>query len=128
MPMMISVAARTARLSSRGAPKPWVIQSITIPVPITTPPNDHRAAEHQPVLQPVARAHPVEPAVLLAHEVGAVGVGADPERDDLRADDRQQCSRDQCMDVPLAAEHPEVGDHDQLDQGAEGRHRARRAG
>ena len=58
----------------------------------------------QPVLEPEARAHAVEPRVLLAHEVGAVRVRAEPERDHLRADDHQQRAGDHRVQVPLAAE------------------------
>ena len=63
-----------------------------------------RAAEQQPVLEPEARAHAVEPRVLLAHEVRAVGVRAEAERDDLRADDHQQRAGDHRVQVPRAAE------------------------
>ena len=64
----------------------------------------------------------------LAHEVSAVGVSADPERDDLSADDRQQRAGDQGVDVPLAPEHAQAGDHDQLDQRTRARPSARPAG
>src|SRR6188472_351154 len=55
--------------------------------------DDHEAGEQresagqQPVLEPEARAHAVEPRVPLAHEVRAVGMGAQAHRDDLDADD-----------------------------------------
>ena len=91
MPTMISAAASTASRSSESAPKP---RSIQMPDDhrgrSTTPASDDRAAEQQAVLEPEARAHAVEPGVLLAHEVGAVGVGAEAERQHLRADDHQQ--------------------------------------
>src|SRR3712207_7634862 len=41
-------------------------------------------------LEPEACAHPVEPRLALTHEVGAVGVSAQAERQHLRADDHQQ--------------------------------------
>ncbi len=119
---MISVAASTARRSSESCPNPWLIQSIRMTAPRTMPANASPAAEHQPVLELEACAHPVKPAVPLAHEVGAVGVGADAERHDLGADDRQQRPADQRVDVPVAPEHRERADHDQLDHGAERRH------
>ena len=82
----------------------------TITAPTDEPGEHDRAAEQQAVLEPVAGAHAVEPAVALAHEVGRVGVRADAERHDLGADDRQQRAGDQRVDVPLAAEDAELGD------------------
>ena len=94
MPTMISVAASTARRSSESSPKPRSIQMPEDHGAATTRPASHdRPAEEQAVLEPEARAHAVEPGVLLAHEVGAVGVGAEPEREHLRADDHEQRSR-----------------------------------
>ena len=121
-PTMMSVAASTARFSSASAPKPWLIQSITMTAPTMTPASTIAAAEQEAVLEPVAGAHPVEPAVALAHEVRRVGVGAHAQRHDLGADDGQQRAADERVDVPLAAEHAEVGDHDELDDRADHRH------
>ena len=79
------------------------------------------AAEQQPVLEPEARAHAVEPGVLLAHEVRAVRVGAEAERDDLGADDHQQRAGDHRVQVPLAAEDVDLREHHEADQRAERR-------
>ena len=66
--------------------------------------QDDDPAQQQPVLEPEAAAHAVEPRVVVAHEVHAVGVGAEPERDDLRPDDEQQRAGDHRVQVPRAAE------------------------
>ena len=125
---MIRVAASTARRSSRERAEAML------------DPADHdegahdgagerdRPAEQQPVLELVAGAHPIEPAILLTHEIGRVGMGADPERDDLGADDRQQRAGDQRVDVPLAPEHRQPCEHDRLDDRADARHHGARAG
>src|SRR5215217_4882192 len=68
------------------------------------PREHHRAAEEEPVLEPEARPHAVEPRIAVAHEVGAVGVRAEPERQHLRADDQQQRPRDHRVAVPGPSE------------------------
>ena len=73
------------------------------------------AAEHQAVLEPEASPHPIKPAIALPHKVRPVRVGADPECHHFCADDRQQRAADQGVDVPLAPEHAEPADDDQLD-------------
>ena len=83
------------------------------------PGDDDRAAERETVLEPEARAHRVEPGVLLTHEVGAVGVRAEAEAEHLGADDREQRTADQRMDVPAAPEDVDVGEHGDRDQRAE---------
>ena len=80
-PTMISVAARIARRSSDSSPKPRSIQMPTMTPPTTRPAQRDHAAEQQAVLEPEAGAHAVEPRVALAHEVRAVGVRAQAERD-----------------------------------------------
>ena len=69
-----------------------------------------RATEEQAMFEPVARSHAFEPTVAFAHEVDAIGMRTDPKRHDLRSDYRQQRPGDQRMDVPCAAEEPDVGD------------------
>ena len=71
------------------------------------------------MLEPVARPHRVEPGVLLAHEIGAVGVRAQPEGEDLRADDREQRAADQGVDVPAAAEEVDLREDEHADERAE---------
>ena len=51
---------------------------------------------------------------------------AQPERDDLRADDQQQRAADQRVDVPLAAEHVDARQDQQRDERAEQRHHGAR--
>src|SRR4051794_36651382 len=80
--------------------------------------EDDGAAQEQAVLEMEARAHPVEPGVLLVHEVGAVCVGAQPERDDLDADDHQQRARDHRVEVPLAAEDLDLAEDERSDDHA----------
>ena len=105
MPTITSVAASTARRSSRELRRSrGRSRCTTITAATTSPATAITPAEQQPVLEPEARAHAVEPRVLLAHEVGAVGVRAEAERDDLRADDHQQRAGDHRVQVPLAAE------------------------
>ncbi len=103
-PTIISSEATIARRSSESAPSPCSIQCTTM---ISA---DHKAAERdepaerEAVLEAEAGPHRVEPGILLAHEVRAVGVRAQTEREDLSADDRQQCTADQRMQVPSTAE------------------------
>ena len=92
---------------------------MTINAPTMTPASMIAAAEHQAVLELVAGAHAVEPAVAFAHEVRRVGVGAHAQGHDLGADDGQQRAGDERVDVPLAAEDAEVGDDDELDDRAD---------
>ena len=92
-----------------------------------TPTSMKQAAEQQAVLEAKARAHAVEPGVLLAHEVGAVGVRAQPEREHLRADDHQQRAADQRVHAPRAAEEVEARADEHDDQRAETRRAPRRA-
>ena len=98
-PTISSVAANTAMRSSDSAPRPRPIQMPTIDSADGEARERDAAAQRQPVLEPVARAHAVEPRVALAHEVRAVGVGAQAERDDLDADDHQQRARDLGVEV-----------------------------
>ncbi len=104
MPTISTEAATTARRSSLSEPKPWEIQVAMITPPQHEADQHEQAAQHQPVLEPEAGAHPVEPGVLLAHEVGAVGVRAQPQGEDLRADDHQQRAADDRVHAPGAAE------------------------
>ena len=64
MPMMTSAAASTARRSSDSSPKPRWIQVTTMPRDDHDAGEQRDAAEQQPVLEPEARAHAVEPRVL----------------------------------------------------------------
>ncbi len=52
--------------------------------PTTRPASDQGATEEQPVLEAKARPHAIEPRVAFPHEVRAVRVRAEPERDHLR--------------------------------------------
>ncbi len=78
-----------------------------------------RATEQQAVLEPKAAAHTIEPGVLLAHEVRAVGVRAETEREHLRADDHQQRAPDQRVQAPRATQHVDARAGDRDDQRAE---------
>ena len=120
-PTMTSAAASTARRSSESWPKPRSIQMTTIVDRHREADERVTPAEHEAVLEPEARAHAVEPRVLLAHEVRAVGVRAQPERDDLDADDHQQRAGDHRVQVPLAAEDVDLQQRDGGDQRAERR-------
>ena len=126
MPTMISAAASTARRSSESAPNPRSTQMPTITAATTQPGEHDRAAEQQAVLEPEAGPHAVEPGVLLAHEVGAVRVGAQAERQHLRPDDHQQRAGDHRVQVPLAPEHLDLEQHRQRDERAEQRHHGAR--
>ena len=86
-----------------------------------------RAAEQQAVLEAEARAHAVEPGVLLAHEVGAVGVRAQPQREHLGADDHQQRAADQRVHAPGAPEEVEARADERRRSACRGRRAARRA-
>ena len=108
MPTISSDAATTARRSWASEPKPWAIQVPRMHAAQHEAGEHERAAEQQAVLEPEARAHAVEPGVLLAHEVGAVGVRAEPEREHLRADDHQQRAADQRVHAPGAPEEVEA--------------------
>ena len=99
----------SARRSSDRAPNPRSIQMPTMIAQSTTPAEDEHAAEREAVLEPEARAHAVEPRVLLAHEVRAVGVRAEAERHHLGADDHEQRAGDHRVQVPRAAEHVRAG-------------------
>ena len=127
MPTISSEAAITARRSSASEPKPCEIQVATITPPITTPTSTNSAAQQQAVLEAKARAHAIEPGVLLAHEVGAVGVRAQPEREHLGADDHQQRAADQRVQPPGAPEEVEAGADEHDDQRAQAGEQRRRA-
>ena len=71
------------------------------------------------MLEPEARAGAVEPGLVLAHEVRAVGVRAEPEREHLRAHDHQQRAADQRVDAPRTAEQFEPAADDRGDERAE---------
>ena len=125
-PTMTRVAAVTASRSSDSSPKPRSIQVMTIHAASDEAREQDRAAEQQAVLEAVARAHAVEPRVLLAHEVRPVGVRAQAERDDLRADDAQQLPAIDRVQLPLAPEERDLQQRDQRDDRAEQRASRRR--
>ncbi len=76
MPTMISDAETTAMYSWASDPKPWSIQVMRMYGAQPDAREREDAPEQQTVLEPEACPHAVEPGVLLAHEVGAVGVRA----------------------------------------------------
>ena len=105
MPTINSDAATTARRSSASEPKPCEIQRHDDHRrPSRCPTSANSAAQQQAVLESKARAHAVEPRVPLAHEVRAVGVRAQAQREHLRADDHQQRAADQRVHAPIASE------------------------
>ena len=61
MPTIISVAASTARRSSESCPKPRSIHTTDDERGDPEAGEHDRAAEQQPVLEPEAGPHPVEP-------------------------------------------------------------------
>src|SRR3712207_8490874 len=62
----------------------------------------------QPVLQREAGAHPVEPLVALAHEVRAVGVGAQAQGHDLGSDDHEQRAGKDRKSTRLNSSHANI--------------------
>src|SRR5436190_9114621 len=81
--------------------------------------EDQGGAGEQPVLELHARPNALEPGVALAEHVDAVGARAEAEREDLRADDRQQRAADHRVDIPAAAEDADVRQHADHDEDPE---------
>ena len=118
MPTTISVAAKTASCSSASSPSPRSIQRMTITAANTRPTKRDRAAHEQAVLEPEAVARALEPGLALLHEVDAVRMRAQPERDDLCPDDREQRAEDHRVQLPGPAEDVDVPEHGQHHQEA----------
>ncbi len=122
IPTMMRAAASIASRSSDRAPKPRSAQITPITTARTSPGAGDRAAEQQPVLEAETAPLALEPGMLHAHEVGAVGLRAQPKREHLRPYDHQQRSGDHRVQVPLAPEQLEPREDCERDQHAEQRH------
>ena len=127
IPTIISEAAITARCSSASEPKPCEIHVDEDHAPDDDADEHEHAAQQQAVLEAKARAHAVEPRVVLAHEVRAVRVRAQAQRQHLRADDHQQRAADQRVHAPRAAEEVKPAPTNTHDHGARARPARRRA-
>ena len=111
IPITISVSDRTASCSSPSAPKP---RSSHLHERRRCRRRARRAAASRP---PAGRARAgsavaaLEHRVVLAEVMHAVGAGDQAEGHDLASGDREHRGGDHRVQVPLAAEEVEVGEH-----------------